>query len=250
MLPGLVHSSALLLLFTVSVSAKSLTLYVSTNGNDGWSGRREQPAHDGADGPLASLPAALKVARAARVDSGRAPDRISILLRGGTYPVAEPIILNPADSGSDDRHPFLIAALGRERPVLSGGRRIGGWKRVETRPGLWQAEIPEVRQGHWYLRQLFIDGKRKKRARSPNTGYFQAAGEYLSDNPARFKFHAGDLRKEWIGSGVEVVALHKWIDLRQFIRELDETNQLGRTIASLLTTTSTSTHAPALRQTL
>src|SRR5213596_2102162 len=40
--------------FTVAVSAKSLTLYVAPDGNDRWSGRLAQPAHDGADGPFST----------------------------------------------------------------------------------------------------------------------------------------------------------------------------------------------------
>ena len=219
-------SCALLFLLTVSLPAKSLTLYVATNGNDGWSGRLDKPARGGADGPLATLSAALKSARTARLDSLGAPDRVTILLRGGTYPVAETIVLRPEDSGTDARHPFTIAAFRDERPVLSGGRRITGWKRTESGVDLWQAEIPDVREGRWYFRQLFVNGSRRQRARSPNQGYFVADGEYLGLNPVRFKFHDGDIKKEWVGGDVELVALHKWIDLRQYIRGLDETNRV------------------------
>ena len=108
---GLILCCPTLLLLSASVRAKSLTFYVATNGNDHWSGRLEEPARDGKDGPLASLPAALEKTRAARQDSAKTPDGISILLRGGTYSVAQPVVLVPEDSGSDADHPFTIAAF-------------------------------------------------------------------------------------------------------------------------------------------
>ncbi|PYK58503.1 MAG: hypothetical protein DME21_15570, partial [Verrucomicrobia bacterium] len=137
---------------------------------------------------------------------------------------ARPLV--PEDSGADANHPFTIAAFPNENPVLSGGRRISGWKKVEGKSGLWQTTIPEVRERKWYFRQLFINGRRKQRARTPNDGYFQAVGDYLAENPVSFKYHDGDIKKEWAGAGAEVIALHKWIDLRQFVRAVDETNRI------------------------
>ena len=221
-----VLACATCLLFTVTLSAKSLILYIAPDGNDRWSGRLAQPARNGADGPLAALPAALQAARAARNTSSQPPDRITILLRGGTYSVVEPIVLTPEDSGSDALHPFTIAAFRNEKPVLTGGRRVTGWRRVAGKADLWQAEVPEARAGKLYFRQLFIDGRRKQRARSPNQGYFQTDGEYLNLDPVRFKFRAADIKKEWAGGDVELIALHKWIDLRQYIRSLDENDHV------------------------
>src|SRR5690242_14408268 len=206
----------LLSVISISASARSLTIYVAPNGNDQWSGRLERPSRDRKDGPLASLPEALKKARAARRISDKPRDRITILLRGGIYPASETIELSPEDSGSDEKHPFIIAACPGETPVLSGGRRITGWTRVEGKPGLWQADIPDVRANRWYFHQLFINGQRRQRARTPNTGYFLADGDYLADKPVKFKYRNGDFKKEWVGDGAELVALHKWVDLRQF----------------------------------
>src|SRR2546423_816202 len=112
---GRILCCATLLLFSASVRVNPLTLYVATNGNDQWSGRLEEPARDGKDGPLASLPAALEKTRAARQDSAKTPDGISILLRGGTYSVAQPIVLVPEDSGAEAKHPFTIAAYREEK---------------------------------------------------------------------------------------------------------------------------------------
>ena len=228
MLKPMFSRSTLLLCLALSLvrtgSAKSITLYVATNGNDGWSGRFDKPARDSRDGPLATLSAALKAARIARQNSQQTFDGVTILLRGGTYSITQPIVVGVEDSG-DAQRPFTIAAYRNETPVLSGGRRIVGWKKVEGKSGWWQAAVPEAKDG-WNFRQLFVNGKRKQRARSPNNGYFLAEGEYLALDPVKFKYRNGDLKKEWAGHDVELIALHKWIDLRQHIRDLDEAGRV------------------------
>ena len=194
----MIPSLALLSLTLTSRAApQPLNLYVATNGNDQWSGRLPAPARDGKDGPLATIPAALKRAGEAKKGVSNSADQVNILLRGGTYQIAEPIRILATDSGVAVDKPLTIAAYRDETPVLSGGQRITGWKRVGDVPNKWQAEIPEVREGKWYFRQLFINGQRRTRARTPDSGYLQIDGEYLSDNPVKFKFRGDDIRKQW-----------------------------------------------------
>jgi len=223
MKPSLVVLTAFVLLTHNSLTAKPLTLFVATNGNDNWSGRLEKPAPDARDGPLAMLPAALNAARLARQQAGPDIDVLTILLRGGTYHLADTVKLSPEDSGTDEKHPFTIAAYPGEKPVLSGGRRITGWKRVEGRPGLWQTEIPAAREGKWYFRSLFVNGERRQRARTPNEGFFRIEGDSPQDKPVRLHFKPGDIKKEWAHPGdVEVIGLLAWADFRMFIRAVDE----------------------------
>jgi parallel beta-helix repeat protein len=208
-----------------SLEAKTLVLNVATNGNDDWSGNLAVPAPGRDDGPLASLAAALKTVRAARERVPGAFDGVTILLRGGTYYLEEPLVLTPDLSGAGAQEPLLITAYPNEKPVLSGARLLTGWKRVEDKRGQWQTEVPGVREGKWYFRQLFVNGQRKMRARTPNTGYFRIQGDSPQDKPIRLKFKAGDIKKEWAASGdVDVVAYLAWADLRMAIRSVDETN--------------------------
>src|SRR5258706_15410941 len=92
------------------VLAKPSILYVATTGNDSWSGHLEKPSASGRDGPLATLPAALKAARVVRQYSGTTAGTITILLRGGTYRLAEPVVLTSEDSGVSEKLPLTIAA--------------------------------------------------------------------------------------------------------------------------------------------
>jgi parallel beta-helix repeat protein len=209
-----------------AASARELTFYVATNGNNNWSGTRAAPAADKKDGPLATLPAAIDAARRVRGLPGQPQNVVTVVLRGGTYPLTEPVVLKPEDSGAGADQPFTIAAYRNEQPILSGGRRIGNWKPAAAKPGFWQAEVPDVRDGKWYFRQLFVAGQRRQRARTPNTGYFNIQGAFLQNKPVQFKFEPGSISKEWADLGdVEVISLNKWIDIRQPIREIDPAAQ-------------------------
>lgn len=127
-------------------AAKSLTLYVATNGDDGWSGRLPAPAKDGRDGPLATLPKALKSAREARANLKEAPDAVTIFIHGGTYEITEPLEITSADSGQSAEKALTIAAYRNEQPILSAGQRITGWKGSADNPNKWQAEIPQIQE--------------------------------------------------------------------------------------------------------
>ena len=137
-------------------------------------------------------------------------------------------MLTPEDSGASADRPFRIAAYGAEKPVLSGGRRIRNWKRVEGRRDMWRAEVPAVRDGKWHFRQLFINGERKQRARTPNEGFFRIQGPSPQDKPLKLKFKPGEIKKEWAADGdVEAIALLAWAEIRMQIRAVDETNHVA-----------------------
>ena len=216
------HSLLLVSLGASALAADPVKLYVSTNGNDGWSGRLEAPSASRNDGPKATLLAAIQAGRAMK-QNGQAQDGLAILVRSGLYQLAEPIRLTPQDSGVDARRPFSIAAYPGENPVLSGGRRITGWRKVEGEPNLWETIIPGVRDGQWYFRGLFVDGQRKQRARTPSVGFFRIQGGSPQDKPVKIKFAPGDIKKAWADDGdVELIALLAWADLRMQIRSVDE----------------------------
>ena len=101
--------------------------------------------------------------------SARAPlaGPVTVLLRGGTYRVSQAIEFTPEDSGTREA-PIVYAAYPGERPVISGGRPIRGWQQGDG--ALWTAQIDEVRSGAWNFHQLFVNGQRRVRARTPEPG--------------------------------------------------------------------------------
>ena len=150
-------------------------------------------------------PNALAKAR----DAARAlPKPATVVLRGGTYFLPEPLVFKAEDSG------VTYAAAPNEKVVVSGGRRLTGWT---VDGGLWTVKT-DLR-----FNQLFIDGKRRTRARTPNEGsFFTVDGEITLDKPAKLKYREGDLRAEWAERGdVEVIALQKWAEIRMPIRAID-----------------------------
>ncbi|MCX8091583.1 MAG: hypothetical protein N3I86_11765, partial [Verrucomicrobiae bacterium] len=123
------------------------------------------PAKDGPSSQVLSN--ALARAAALKAATGRP---VSIQLRGGTYFLDAPVVLRPEHSG------VSLVAYRNEKPVLSGGRRITGWREMrEGAQTVWMADVPEARDGGWFFRQLWVNGERRTRARHPNRGYLAIA---------------------------------------------------------------------------
>jgi hypothetical protein len=113
--------------------------------------------------PFASLTRARDAVRE-RIKAGLTKD-ILVKIGGGTYPVTERVTFGPEDSGTE-RFAITYAAAPGEKVVLSGGQQITGWQKGQGE--VWTTEIPAVKAGKWYFRQLFIHGVRATRARTPN----------------------------------------------------------------------------------
>jgi hypothetical protein len=107
------------------VASAPATFYVAPAGSDQWSGRLPTANAAKTDGPLATPLAARNAVRKLRAMGEKGP--VTVSFGGGTFWMAEPLILEPGDSGTADG-PTVYAAHQNERPVLSGGRLLGGWK--------------------------------------------------------------------------------------------------------------------------
>ena len=204
---------------------KEKALFVSQEGNDAWTGKLAEPNAARTDGPFATLARARDEIRS--MQTGKPLSRpVTVYVRGGVYPLDSTLVFLPQDSGTD-KCPITYASYPGEKVVLSGGRAITGWKKATprsevTRPELWTAEISGVKQGEWYFHELFADGQRRQRARSPNTGFYHADGQFRAGNPAIFKFHASDIHEAWAAQGdVEVVGLEKWAEFRMTLKAVD-----------------------------
>lgn len=202
--------------------------YISTVGDDSWSGRLAEPNAAHTDGPFATLTKARDAVRRLKRE-GLLTGSVTVYLRGGTYFLHEPVVFDPEDSGTA-AYPVTYAAYAGEEVILSGGSRIRGWERVTAGAGtpneLWAVKVPGVKEGKWYFRQLFVNGQRRQRARTPNEGFFNVAGSITLEKPARFQFDDGNIKAGWAGLGdVEVVALQAWAELRMQIRAVDEASR-------------------------
>jgi hypothetical protein len=135
-------------------------IFLSPAGNDANPGTIEKP--------LASLTAALGKAREFRKNN-RPDQPVEIIARGGEYFMMQPLALTPLDGGTENA-PLIIRAEEGKKAVFRGGVRISGWERVNDK--LWRAFVPQVAFYNTYFEQLYVNGNRAVRARTPNEGFF------------------------------------------------------------------------------
>ncbi|MFH1719826.1 MAG: right-handed parallel beta-helix repeat-containing protein [Planctomycetota bacterium] len=210
-------------------NVRAVNLYVSPNGNDRWSGRLENANAAKTDGPAASLAGARDAIRRLK-SQGPVRESVRIIVSDGVYTLAEPFVLTPQDSGTEE-YPVSYEAAAGARPVFTGGRTITGFKRGKN--GVWQTQIPDVAAGKWYFEQLFVNGRRAVRARTPNEFYHYMAEtieEPLDGEKDKFRRTTlvpvealeplKGLSPDEI-KDVTLIAYHKWCITRRFVTEID-----------------------------
>lgn len=216
---------------------KPIQFFVSPDGNDRWSGRLAAPNKSRANGPFATIERARKAVRALR-QNGALPRAARVELRGGIYELPKPLVFDAMDSGSPapadewgrvtgPSRDVTYSAYRDEKPVLSGGRRITGWRATTVNGRVaWVAHVPEVAAGRWNFTQLWVNGQRAHRPRLPRQGLFRiesllgtvvwkgSVHKVLFTGQDRFRFAPGDLLNWRNVRDIEFVALHYWIESR------------------------------------
>ena len=127
------------------------------------------------DRPIGDLKKALLIVEELRGAGQLQP--ITIKLFGGEYVLSEPLLItNPV--GNVTVEPY------DDKPVvLSGARRITGFKKAKFNgKGCFAVYLDDVKTGKWDFTDLWVDGKRAKLTRYPETGYLhKTAAEVESD---------------------------------------------------------------------
>ena len=128
-------------------------IFVAPNGDDTNPGTLAQP--------LKTLVKARDVVRA--MIANQTSD-ITVYLRGGTYPQTSTLTFANADSGKNGFYVKYVA-YESERPIITGGQPITGWTASSAGNGFYSASGITTR-----FRQLYVNGVKAIRARSPNLG--------------------------------------------------------------------------------
>ncbi|MBN2476149.1 MAG: right-handed parallel beta-helix repeat-containing protein [Pirellulales bacterium] len=209
--------------------AGAVELHVAPSGND------ENSATP--DAPLATLEGARNAIRALKAQ-GPLVEAVRVVVADGRYHLAEPFVLRPEDGGTAAA-PVVYEAAPGAKPVFCGGRVIAGWKKRND--GVWTTRVPDVAAGNWYFEQLFVNGRRATRARSPNAFYFyiqnvheealeggsarrsRRARQTVEMRPEDFQVLA-DLKPDELAD-VHFVVYHKWDNTRRFVDRLDPQQQ-------------------------
>ena len=130
-----------------------------------------------------------KARLAARALAGREP--VNVIIGGGTYYLADPLVFTPEDSGTKTA-PIIYKAAQGAKPVISGGALLA-LKWQPFKDGIMQASVPPGIGTD----QLFINGRLQHMARYPNfnpderifDGYAKDA--FSKERAARWKDPAG-----------------------------------------------------------
>ena len=159
MKPRLICWIVILFIIIPAVSF-SQRIYLSPGGNDSNPGSRDKP--------LASLTAARDKARELR-RSNKVSGPVEIIALPGEYFMLQPLILTEEDSGTEGTELIFKAETG-SRAVFRGGVRLGGFEK--TNDGMWKAFVPQVAWYNSYFEQLYVNGRRAVRARTPDKGFY------------------------------------------------------------------------------
>jgi len=209
-------------------SASALTLHVAPDGNDNWSGNLAKPNDAKTDGPLASLIGARDAIRRVKA-RGPLQQPVRVVVSGGNYLLREPLVFTPEDSGTE-ACPISYEAAAGAKPIFSGGQAITGFRPWER--GIWTTTVPGVAEGEWYFEQLWVNGRRATRARSPNRFYYYmldrvehgldpATGQLTNLSNRAFLARPGDFQPRENLNDVTVVAYHSWETSRHRVASFD-----------------------------
>jgi hypothetical protein len=138
-------------------------IYLSPTGNDSNPGT--------IDKPLASLPSAKDMARKIRAGNPQQP--VEIIALEGEYLMLQPLVLDQTDAGTDVS-PTVFKAEEGAKVIFRGGVQITGFEKVND--NLWRAFVPQVAYYDSYFEQLYVNGRRATRAKSPNSGFYYVKG--------------------------------------------------------------------------
>jgi len=136
-----------------SNASTQATYYVSPKGDDANPGTEARP--------LRTIAKARDVVRG--LNATMTGD-IVVTLRGGTYPLTQPLQFTPADGGRNGAYVRYVAYPG-ETPLLIGGAPISGWVLHDQTRNIWKATGVSTR-----FRQIYVNGSKAIRARLPNLG--------------------------------------------------------------------------------
>ena len=130
----------------LQVSAQDIPymeIYVSENGNDSNSGTK--------DNPVRTIGAAQKIVRE---NNDKMTDDIIVNILPGTYRLDKMLEFSVEDSGKNGHS---VIYRGEDMPVITGTKRIDGFKQSAENPALIEAYIPDIDR----VTEFYVDGEKK-----------------------------------------------------------------------------------------
>jgi hypothetical protein len=199
-----------------TAKTESGSIFVSTVGNDKWSGSLAAPNAAKSDGPFATLEAARDAVRDLKARGKMPTGGVTVWLREGTYRLSQSFSLTAEDTGTPEA-PIVYAAYRDEEVRLTGGQSVTGFKPVtderilsrlkpEARSKVMQADLRAIgidTYGSLAARgfgrpivpshaELFVDDQPMRLARFPNAGWLKTAGAPDGPKGATFTYNSAE----------------------------------------------------------
>ena len=185
--PGPTNSPAVL-----SAQSAFATFYVSPSGNDANPGTQAAP--------FRTLERARTAVRSVNVGMS---GPVLVYLRDGVHTLTSTLTFGAQDSGMNGFQ-VVYAAYPGEKPVISGGQAITGW--TADGSGRYRASVGTLR-----FRQLYVNGKRAVRARTPDAGsYYQLRS--FDEGGRRLEVAANEVGNWQRLNQVEMITLGKGVN--------------------------------------
>ncbi len=153
----------------IALSGNAIEIYVAVNGSDTNPGTKDQP--------LATLATALRKARELRrLNDPLSPMEFISSLAAACILFMSLYLFVPKMRVQQPSPTFIEAAPG-EQPLLSGGVKITGWKKLTTpvtglfpnaKGKIWVADVPLIAGRLFEFRQIWVNNKKAVRAKDSN----------------------------------------------------------------------------------
>ncbi len=149
----------LFLLFIAPQYLFAQNIFVSPTGDDRNPGTQERPlaSWNGAKASVKKL-----------LEENKPRKEIRVLFQEGTYFMDEPVQFNYTDSHKETK--IIYQGESGKTVEFIGGRKITNLEKVNER--LWKANLQDLGYQNWHFEQLYVNGKRAIRARTPNIGEY------------------------------------------------------------------------------
>lgn len=144
-------------------TVKTTEFYVSVNGSDNNNGTK--------DSPFATIERAQEAVRLVNKDM---QSDITVYLREGVYCSDKTLVFEPEDSGTNGYY-VKYCAYEDEKVKISGGKRVTGWEKYNDK--IWKTTYGDG----GYVRQLYVNDRRAKRAQSEKMEFVSALYDDKSD---------------------------------------------------------------------
>ncbi len=230
-----------------------MKFYVSTSGNDSWSGCAPDANKSKTDGPFRTLERARDAVRDLKKSDGLPAGGIVIEVRGGTYELEREFELTSKDSGTK-RSPVVYRATQGEEVRISGGRHIESFSPVtdpkilsrlgkKAREEVVQADlgalgIAELGDLDAPGLELFFEDKPMALSRWPKKG-FRKIADLVGGDPVDVRGTKGDRTGKFMYEGnrpnrwkdEKEIWVHgywfwDWSDQRHKVESIDTRNRI------------------------